>query len=266
MSVRPIYDEIKDWHLLRLHKLCTLFPEADEHDYNSLVVSMKTHGFLESDPIVLIEADPTDPSSEMLVLDGRNRLLAAADAEVAPKFVYYDGDNPIGFVTSKNLDRRHLTTGQKAAVAAELADLESGQNANSENMTQSEAAEKVGVGEATIRRYKYVEKHDPELAAQVKSGEVPLEKARAIVTKEQDAGKPPVTVEDALADAIPPSLGDKKAARKAKERDELMAEVNNIVNIALKENNLTEMESESVKSAMITCVTRGYTLGKQSCK
>lgn len=263
-NFKPIYEDIKDWHKLPLHPLCVLFPEADEADYSNLVESMKTHGFLESDPIILIEEDEDDPDSGWAVLDGRNRLIAAGDAKVKPIFTHYIGDNPVGFVTSKNLDRRHLTTGQKAAVAADLANLRTGKHRNAEVMTQAEAAEKVGIGEATVRRYKFVEKHDPELAAQVKSGDILLERARSIVKKEQEPE--PVTIESALSDVTPSSLGDKKAARRAEERDKLMAKINNIVNVALKENNLTEMESESVKSALITCATRGYALGKSDAK
>ena len=225
---------------------------------------MKHHGFLESDPIVLIDMTPDDPDSTWQILDGRNRLIAAGDSSVQPSFVYYDGDDPVGFVTSKNLDRRHLTTGQKAAVAAELASLDSGQNAGEDSITQAEAAEKVGVGEATIRRYKFVEKHDPELAAQVKAGEVPLETARAAIKKELAGEAEPVTVESALADVIPPTLGDKKAERKAKEKEELMEEVNNIVDVTMKKHAIEECETDSDRSAMITCVTRGYLLGKQS--
>ncbi len=267
-NFKPIFEDIKDWHKLPLHSLCTLFPEADETDYDNLVESMRTHGFLESDPIVLIEEDENDPDSGWAVLDGRNRLIAAGDAKVEPTFTHYIGDNPVAFVTSKNLDRRHLTTGQKAAVAADLANLHTGEHPKEKIITQAEAAEKVGVGEATIRRYKFVEKHDPELAAKVKKGEVPLEKARSIVKKEQDGTVEPtvVTVESALGDITPSSLGDKKAARRAEGRDQLMAKINNIVKIALKENNLTEMESESVKSALITCVTRGYALGKSDAR
>lgn len=266
MNFRPIFEDIEDWEKLPLHSLCTLFPEADELDYDNLVESMKTHGFLESDPIVLIEVDDSDPDGGWAVLDGRNRLIAAGDARVEPTFAHYVGENPVAFVTSKNLDRRHLTTGQKAAVAADLAALEAGQNSNGDSMTQSEAADKVGVGEATVRRYKFVEKHSPELAAKVKSGEVPLEKARSTIKKGLAGEVEPVTTESALADVIPPTLGDKKAARKAKERDELMDKVNNIVKVALRESNLTEIESESVKSALITCVTRGYALGKADAK
>jgi len=44
-----------------------------------------------------------------MVLDGRNRLLACEEAGVTPRFVKYEGNDPAGFVHSKNHTRRHLT-------------------------------------------------------------------------------------------------------------------------------------------------------------
>lgn len=54
------------------------------------------------------------------VLDGRNRLLACNMAGVEPTFTVYKGDDPIGFVISANIHRRHLSPSQRAAIAADL--------------------------------------------------------------------------------------------------------------------------------------------------
>ena len=55
------------------------------------------------------------------ILDGRNREKACAIAGVTPRYEEYSGDDPIGFVISMNMKRRHLTVSQRAAIASELA-------------------------------------------------------------------------------------------------------------------------------------------------
>ena len=91
------------------HPASTLFPVMSGTELDGLVEDIKKNGLLE--PIVLHQGK---------VLDGRNRLLACERAKVKPKFVDWDGDDfsPILYVLSKNLHRRHLTTSQRAAIAA----------------------------------------------------------------------------------------------------------------------------------------------------
>ncbi len=53
-----------------------------------------------------------------LILDGRNRLRAAHEACIRPEFTDYEGDDPVGFVVSLNVKRRHLNESQRAMAAA----------------------------------------------------------------------------------------------------------------------------------------------------
>ena len=62
------------------------------------------------------------------VLDGRNRHRAAAVSGVPCPTCNYAGKDPVGFVISLNLKRRHLSELQRAMVAAKLATLRSGDN------------------------------------------------------------------------------------------------------------------------------------------
>jgi hypothetical protein len=49
-----------------------------------------------------------------MVLDGWHRYLACAKAGVEFKAMNFDGADPVAFVISRNLHRRHLTPSQRA--------------------------------------------------------------------------------------------------------------------------------------------------------
>jgi ParB-like chromosome segregation protein Spo0J len=52
------------------------------------------------------------------IIDGRNRFLACGKAEVKPKFQVWNGSGSlVAAVISLNVERRHLTTAEKAVAA-----------------------------------------------------------------------------------------------------------------------------------------------------
>lgn len=97
-----------------VHKFAQKLPLMPEDELARLVASMKTLGFSDKEPIVLLDGE---------ILDGRNRGLAAELAEVAPKFreaTAEERERPLAWVCAWNLDRRHLNASQRALLAAEL--------------------------------------------------------------------------------------------------------------------------------------------------
>lgn len=92
---------------LKPHPLAELFPIMPASDIKELADDIKARGL--QNPITLFDGK---------ILDGQHRYEACCIAEVKPKFEVYRGDDPIGFVIAANLKRRHLTTSQKAMVAA----------------------------------------------------------------------------------------------------------------------------------------------------
>ena len=89
-----------------VHPACLAVPEIDSEDFTALLVDIRANGLLE----------PIAVTPDRLLLDGRSRLLACHEAEVKIRVVTVKGD-PWQYAASKNLCRRHLTTGQKAMFA-----------------------------------------------------------------------------------------------------------------------------------------------------
>lgn len=95
--------------LLKFHPLAERMPMMGDDEFDLLVVDILENGLQQ--PIVLYEEQ---------ILDGRNRYLACLVAKVEPKFREFDGSDPVAFVYSVNVHRRHLTVEQKLDLAAEL--------------------------------------------------------------------------------------------------------------------------------------------------
>lgn len=94
----------------KIHPAAELFPMMTGDEFTSLVESIKTQGLREA---VWLNADGD-------LLDGRNRVAACEKAGVQPTFRIYQGDDPLSFVVALNMDRRHLTAGQRAMLALKL--------------------------------------------------------------------------------------------------------------------------------------------------
>jgi N6-adenosine-specific RNA methylase IME4 len=91
---------------MEFHEIANLFPMMQPDELADLVNDIKANGLIE--PIILYEDQ---------ILDGRNRFLACGEAGVKPHYDYYKGNEPVAFVISKNLHRRHLNKSQEAMIA-----------------------------------------------------------------------------------------------------------------------------------------------------
>jgi uncharacterized protein (DUF4415 family) len=157
-----------------IHPAADLFPMMKDDELDALAADIKANG--QQQPIA-VHRD--------LVLDGRNRLAACSRAGVNPIYQEVETDNPIAFVISANIHRRHLTTRQRAAIAAELANMKSGtrtdlpsfdRRSESEPVTSAtQAAELMGVSTSSVERAKKTMRDDPEAHEAAKRGEKPRE-------------------------------------------------------------------------------------------
>ncbi len=172
-----------------LHPLCTLFPRVDGAEFDALVADVKANGLRQ--PIVLHDG---------MILDGGNRYRACVEAGVKPSFVKFDGDNLVSFVLSANLHRRHLSTGQQAAIVASAQDWAKAQRHGGDRKSEQSAtlhldsvAKRAAESGASVRTQKMADKvvkADPELAKQVAHGEVSLPKAVAQVSGKAEQPTP----------------------------------------------------------------------------
>jgi len=115
-----------------------------------------------------------------VLLDGRNRLAACERAGIAPRYREYEGTDPVAFIMSANVHRRHLTESQRAMVAARIASLPVGanQHASIEAPSQSKAADMMNVSRASVQRAAIVARESPELAAAVDRGDLTVHAAK----------------------------------------------------------------------------------------
>jgi len=171
---------------LDLHPLCSYFPRMSDSEFNALKSDINANGQLH--PIFIIDG---------MILDGGNRYRALTELGIAPICEEYTGNNPVQFVLSSNLHRRHLTQGQAAAIVSATQDwakahpayrvakevgtsaaLSKNQTAQVPLDTVADRAAESGTGERTQRKAdKLVKNATPELVKQVTTGEKSLNQA-----------------------------------------------------------------------------------------
>lgn len=126
------------------------------------------------------------------ILDGRNRYLAAEKLGIEYPKEEYEGNDPLGFVISHNLRRRHLSESQRAMVAAKLANLGDGQRSDHAAqtcapVTQDTAAQMLNVSPRSVETARQVQSQAvPELSAAVDAGKVSVSAAAVIAKQDQD--------------------------------------------------------------------------------
>lgn len=156
------------------HRLATAFPMMEPSELRMLANDIKQHGLRE--PITLLNGE---------VLDGRHRLRACEMAGVAPRFEELpEGVDPVGFVLSKNVARRHLNASQRAVIAVVLTGFGVGrprQTAQIQAVSQSDAARALGVGRTSVQQAAQVVKEAiPEVVSAVQAGKLRLHRAAEI--------------------------------------------------------------------------------------
>src|SRR2546425_683064 len=111
-----------------------------------------------------------------MVLDGRTRLRACLELGILCPTQDFEGHDPLGFVVSMNLRRRHLDESQRGMVAARLANLSPGRPEKTppiDGVSHETAATLLNVGLRTVERAKKIQcQAIPEVIQAVDTGEL----------------------------------------------------------------------------------------------
>ncbi len=157
-----------------LHPLCALFPRMGGNEFAALVTDIKANGLRQ--PII---------THNGMILDGGNRYEACLQAGVKPTMQEYKGENLVTYVMSANFHRRHLSSGQQAAIVASATDWANAQTQGRPGKpegppvlnTVSARAAVSGANERTQRDADKLARENPEVAKQVAKGEKSLYQA-----------------------------------------------------------------------------------------
>ena len=184
---------------LEFHPLANLFPLLEGTEAEALGADIAANG--QHEPIWLYRDQ---------ILDGRNRYLQCLRLGIEPVFRDFEGGDPLKFVISLNLRRRHLNESQRAWVAAKIATVTHGGDRKSDQaanlpLDQAAAATMLNVSPRSVRSATAVRDHGaPELQHAVEHGHLPVSAAA------QAANLPAVQQREI---AVKATAGDANAAR-----------------------------------------------------
>lgn len=196
------------------HPAADVFPMMEGDAFARLVADISEHGLRQPIWRIWVDSGLNNGTRVARILDGRNRLRACYEACVKPEFADYDGDDPVTFVVSLNLNRRHLDESQRAMVAAKIANLAEGRPSKTTGavapVSQAKAGEQLDVSRDSVKRArKVIANAAPEIVAAVERGEVSVSAAASI------AGLPVEKQREAAANG---AKGVKAAAAVERER------------------------------------------------
>jgi hypothetical protein len=145
------------------HELALVFPPMSEPEFAAFKEDIREHG--QHEPVLLYEGK---------ILDGLHRYRVCQDLGREPRVVRFEG-NPraaASLVLGRNFHRRHLTTSQRALLAAEMCKLRPRGNAGtSPYLTAAQASTLMSVGEDLVKDAKHLLRHgDEELIRSVRDG------------------------------------------------------------------------------------------------
>jgi hypothetical protein len=131
-----------------------------DDELRELAEDIKANGLRH--PIVLDEKG--------VLIDGRNRLAACNLAGVPPRFETLNGHDPVAYIISANVNRRHLTEGQRAIAVVRASDFSNLEKSGE----RGSVAAQTGVSRPRLSEAAAIVEHAPDLADEVMAGTKPF--------------------------------------------------------------------------------------------
>lgn len=145
---------------LPIHPAAEIFPMLADDELDELANDIKEHGL--QHPLVVKAGQ---------LIDGRNRREACRRVGIRPAVEELNGTDPVAYILSANINRRHLSKGQRAMAVAKLyPEPRQGKRTSSKN-------DDVRVAPSYVREARAVLRWLPELADLVLAGTKPLNEA-----------------------------------------------------------------------------------------
>ena len=95
-----------------VHPAADVFPMLDDDELAELANDIAENGL--RSPLVV-----SGMNGDMTLIDGRNRRAACKLVKVEPTFVQLEGE-AVSYILSANINRRHLSAGQRTMIVAKL--------------------------------------------------------------------------------------------------------------------------------------------------
>lgn len=180
---------------MKFHPTAAMFPMMRTEEFAALVQDLRSNGLIE--PIWIYKQQ---------ILDGRNRFNACTEAGIEPAFREWNGTDPLAFVISENLRRRHLDAGRRAAIAvkrregkdsvldrceaeAKERQRQGKTKVSDPGQARRKAAAMFQVAESYIQDAKLVRQADPNLLERVVEGEIQLSEAKREILDRRRAAR-----------------------------------------------------------------------------
>lgn len=160
---------------VEVHEAANVFPMMTGKAFEQLKQDIKKDG--QNEPITYLDGK---------IIDGRNRYRACKELGIEPEECELDADaidDPLAWVLSQNLHRRHLHQSQRALIAAKMANISRGGDRSkvSNDTLLQDAAALLSVSRPTVCRAKHVLEHGcKELIAAVEACEVTVSMAEKL--------------------------------------------------------------------------------------
>lgn len=176
-----------------VHPAAEVFPMLPPDELSELADDIKANGL--AHPIVVKDG---------VLIDGRNRRAACLLAGVTPHTVELNGQDPVAYILSTNITRRHLSKGQRAVATAMLYP----DPATLKRIGSGSLETKDQISGGYVSKARTILRWAPELADVVLAGAIGLDAAYETAKQRKlDAEAPQIRL--ATLRAADPDLADK---------------------------------------------------------